>query len=116
MERNERRGLGRVAYPSKGIAVVCDTQQVIHVGVLDIGPSGVGLTLPADTPRLVGKDLILITDSLIMYVDVVRQEQMADTTWRAGLASKKFSRDVLQYLFDSLELKSKYEEEHNEEF
>lgn len=115
MERNERRALGRVAYPSQGIAVVCDTQLVIRVGVLDIGPGGVGLTLPAEIPELIGKDLILITDTMIMYMDVIRQEKLENGSWRAGLAAKKFSQEVLQYLFDSIELKSKFEERRNEE-
>ena len=111
MAQNERRALGRVAYPSQGIAVVCDTQMVIRVGVLDVGPSGVGLTLPSEVPDLIGRDLILITDTMIMYMDVIRQERLENGTWRAGLAAKKFSNEVLQYLFDSIELKSKYEGE-----
>ena len=54
MERLERRAIGRVAFPSKGVLVVCDTQEVLHVGVRDLGPIGVGLRADADTPNLVG--------------------------------------------------------------
>lgn len=115
VERNERRRFGRVAYASEGIAVVCDTETAIRVGVLDIGPSGVGLILPAETQDLTGKDLILIADTMIMYADVVRQERLEDGAWKAGLSSRKFSRDVLQYLFDSIELESKYEESNDEQ-
>lgn len=114
MERKERRRLGRVAYSSAGIAVVCDTEAVIRVGVLDVGPSGASLILSAETADLTGKDLILIADTMIMYAGVVRQERLENGAWRAGLASRKFSRDVLQYLFDSIELKSKYEESNDE--
>ena len=42
MERLERRAIGRVAFPSRGVLVVCDTQEVLHVGVRDLGPIGVG--------------------------------------------------------------------------
>lgn len=115
MEQNERRSLGRVAYPSDGVMVVCDTQQVIRVGVRDIGPGGVGLIMPADIPRLMGKDVILVTDTVIMYADVIRQNQMENGGWAVGLAARKFSREVLQYLFESIELKSKYEENDKNE-
>lgn len=113
MEQTERRALGRVPYLSDGVVVVCDTQAVFHVGVLDVGPSGVSLTLPEDAPDLTGRDLILVMDTMIMYVDVIRQERRQDGAWRAGVAARKFSREVLQYLFDSIELKTKFEE--NEE-
>ena len=110
MEQKERRAIGRIDYSARGIAVVCNTQKVIHVGIQNIGPSGVGLTLPAGTPDLVGKDLILITDTVIMYADVIRQEALESGAWAAGLAAKKFTPGVLQYLFDSIELKAKSDE------
>lgn len=113
MGQNERRAVGRVAYQSEGVAVVCDTQTVIHVKVYDIGPGGVGLTLPAGSPELVGKDMILVTGTMIMYADVVRQEPLEGGGWWAGLAARRFSPDVLQYLFESIELKSKYEEDNS---
>lgn len=114
MERNERRISGRVAHPSKGIAVLCDTQTVIHVNVLDIGPGGASLILPPDTPELTGRDLILIASTMIIYADVVRQERLGDGSWRAGLAARRFSSEVMQYLLDSIELKAKHEEAMNE--
>ena len=110
MEQNERRTSGRVEYPSRGIAVACDTQTVIHMSVLDIGPGGAGLILPPDTPYLTGKDLILITDTMIIYADVIRQ----DGSWKAGLAARRFSSEVLQYLLDSIEMRSKHEEGNDE--
>lgn len=113
MEQTERRLFGRVSYLSEGIAVICDTQKVMRVGIVDIGPGGVGITMPPDAPKMIGEDMILITDTMIMYMDVIRQELLGDGTWRAGLAARKFSPEVLQYLADSIELKSKYEESSN---
>lgn len=92
----------------------CDTQRVMRVGIVDIGPGGVGLTIPEAVPAMIGKDRILITDAMIMYMEVIRQEQAEDGTWRAGLAARKFSREVLQYLADSIKLREKYEESGNE--
>lgn len=114
MEQNERRTSGRVEYPSRGIAVACDTQTVIHMSVLDIGPGGAGIILPPDTPFLTGKDLILITDTMIIYADVIRQERSEDGSWKVGLAARRFSSEVLQYLLDSIEMRSKHEEGNDE--
>lgn len=113
MEQNEQRKSGRVEHKSQGIAVSCDTQTVFHVNILDIGPGGAGLILPPDTPKLTGRDLILITETMIIYADVTRQERLEDGSWRAGLAARKFSREVIQYLLESIELKVKHEEENN---
>lgn len=111
MEQLERRSIGRVSFPSKGVLVVCDTQEVLHVGVRDLGPIGVGIWAEADTPNLVGKDVIMVAETLIMYADVVRQDPMTDGCWSIGLTARKFSRDVLQYLFDGIEMRAKLEEE-----
>lgn len=110
MERLERRAIGRVAFPSRGVLVVCDTQEVLHVGVRDLGPIGVGVRMDADAPKLLGKDVIMVAETLIMYADVVRQEPLPDGSWSVGLSARKFSRDVLQYLFDGIEMKAKLEE------
>ena len=110
MEKLERRAIGRVAFPSRGVIVVCDTQEVLHVGVRDLGPIGVGVRAEADTQNLVGKDVIMVAETLIMYADVVRQDPLADGSWSIGLAARKFSGDVLQFLFDGIELRAKLKE------
>ena len=100
-----------MAFPSRGVVVVCDTQEVLHVGVRDLGPIGVGIRVEADTPNLLGKDVIMVAETLIMYADVVRQDPLPDGSWSVGLAARKFSTDVLQYLFDGIEMRAKLEEE-----
>ena len=106
MDRLERRTIGRVPFPSRGVIVVCDTQEVLHVGVRDLGPVGVGIRADADTPNLLGKDVIVVAETLIMYADIVRQDPLPDGSWSIGLAAKKFSKDVLQYLFDGIEMRA----------
>ncbi len=110
MDRLERRALGRVAFPSKGLIVVCDTQEVIPVGVRDLGPIGVGVRAEADTKLLLGKDVVMVAETLIMYADVVRQDQLPDGSWSIGLAARKFTGDVLQYLFEGIELRANIRE------
>ena len=115
MEHLERRAIGRVSFPSKGVLVVCDTQEILHVGVRDLGPIGVGILADADTRNLIGKDVIMVAETLIMYADVVRQSPLPDGSWSIGLAAKKFSNDVLQYLLDGIEMKAKQEENLSDE-
>lgn len=110
MGQLERRAIGRVSFPSKGVIVVCDTQEVLHVDVRDLGPIGVGVRAAADTPNLVGRNVIMVAETLIMYADVVRQEPMEDGCWSIGLTARKFSREVLQFLFDGIEMRAKLEE------
>lgn len=110
MDRLERRAIGRVSFPSKGLLVVCDSQEVIRVSVRDLGPIGVGILADADTPLLIGKDVVMVAETLIMYADVVRQDPMADGAWSIGLAARKFTGEVLQYLFESIELRANIRE------
>lgn len=110
MEHLERRSIGRVAFPSRGVLVVCDTQEVLHVGVRDLGPIGVGIRAESDVGNLLGKDVIMVAETLIMYADVVRQDQLPDGSWSIGLSARKFTTDVLQYLFDGIEMRAKLEE------
>lgn len=80
MEQLERRSIGRVSFPSKGVLVVCDTQEVLHVGVRDLGPIGVGIRAEADTPNLVGKDVIMVAETLIMYANADLEAKLTDKT------------------------------------
>ena len=111
MERFERRAVGRVSFPSKGIIVICDNQEVIPFAIRDLAPIGVGGIVEPDTPNLIGKDVILVAETLIMYADVVRQVLMEDGKYFIGLSARRFTGDVLQFLFDGIEMKAKLEEE-----
>ena len=113
MEKLEKRTVGRVLFPSKGIMVVCDTQETFHVDVRDLGPIGVGIRMPECIPDLKGKDVIMVCETLIMYADVVRQDPLPDGTWSVGLAARKFTPDVLKYLFESIELKAHFSEDED---
>ena len=61
-----------------------------------------GLHVGKDTPNLVGKDIIIVACTLIMYADVTRQEKRDDDSYTIGIKAKEFTPDVLQYLFDSI--------------
>ncbi|MCR5467928.1 MAG: hypothetical protein K6F37_03120 [Lachnospiraceae bacterium] len=98
----ERRQINRVDYPTKSVIVVCDTMDKYFVETENVSPLGMGLKLDGDAPDLTGKDIIIVAETLIMYSTVVRQEKAIDGSWTVGIQAKKFTSDVLQYLFDSI--------------
>lgn len=95
----ERRNISRVDYAAKGVIVVCDTGDKYFVDTKNVSPLGMGIIAPSDLPDIVGKDIIIVASTLIMYADVNRQEKNADGTYTVGINAKQFTPDVLQYLF-----------------
>ncbi len=96
----ERRSINRVEYPANTVLVVCDTQEKIFCYTQDISPLGMGVRVPAGSPDIVGRDVIVVAETLIMYADVVRSEPQDDGSVILGIHARKFTPDVLQYLFD----------------
>ena len=103
MERLERRAIGRVSFPSQAVIVICDTEEVLHARVRDIGPIGVGAILDPGTKSILNKDVIIVAETLIMYADVVREQPLEDGSTIVGLAARKFPQNVLQFIFESIE-------------
>ena len=98
----ERRQINRVEYPTKSVIVVCDTGEKYYVDTVNVSPLGMGIKAPAETPNLEGKDIIIVADTLIMYADVTRQTENADKTYEIGIKARRFTTDVLEYLFSSI--------------
>lgn len=98
----ERRKIGRVGYSANGVIVICDTQEKIYVHTENISPLGMAFCMEAGSPDILGKDVIIVAEALIMYADVNRQEKQADGSYVVGISARKFTDDVLQYLFDSI--------------
>lgn len=98
----ERRGINRVDYGVKSVIVTCDTYEKFIVDAVNVSPLGMGILAPADTPDLIGRQIIIVADTLIMYADVLRQEKMEDGKFQVGIHAKKFTPSVLQYLFEHI--------------
>lgn len=98
----ERRQINRVEYPTKSLIVVCDTGEKYYVDTVNVSPLGMGIKAPEDTPNLEGKDIIIVADTLIMYADVTRQVKKEDGTFEIGIQARKFTSEVLEYLFTNL--------------
>ena len=62
------------------------------------------MKVDGDTPSLLGKDVIVVADTLIMYADVIREDTSDDGTKVVALNAKKFTNEVLEYLFDHIAL------------
>lgn len=110
MEQKERRKISRVQHSANGVIVICDTQETVYVQVQNVSPLGIGIRMEAGSPGIVGKDVIIVTETLIMYADVIRQEKQEDGSYSVGIAARKFTEDVLQYLFDSIAPEKNQEE------
>ncbi len=95
----ERRNISRVDYAAKGVVVVCDTGEKYMVQTKNVSPLGMGVIMPADSPDIVGKDIIIVASTLIMYADVNRREKNPDGTYTIGINARQFTPEVLQYLF-----------------
>jgi len=95
----ERRKLTRVQYPAQGVVVVCSSGEKYYVKTEDVSPLGMGIRMPAGSPNLVGEDIIIVAETLIMYADVNRQVQHEDGSFEVGISAKKFTPEVLEYLF-----------------
>ena len=96
--------LDRVGYSANGVIVICDTQEKIYVKTENISPLGMAVRMEPGAPDITGKDIIIVTETLIMYADVNRQEKQEDGSLVAGISARKFTDDVLQYLFDHIAL------------
>lgn len=95
----ERRNISRVDYNARSVVVVCDTGERYFVQTKNVSPLGMGVIMPKDTPDIVGKDIIIVASTLIMYADVNRQELNEDGTYTVGISARQFTPEVLQYLF-----------------
>ncbi len=98
----ERRNISRVEYNAKSVIVVCETGERYFVETKNVSPLGMGIIMSADSPDIVGKDIIIVASTLIMYADVNRQVRNEDGTFTLGINAREFTPEVLQYLFSHI--------------
>ena len=98
----ERRRINRVSFEAKSVIVPCDSLKKVYADVLNVSPMGMAAKVLNDTPSLLGKDVIVVAETLIMYADVVREDENTDGTKTVALNERKFTNDVLKYLFEHI--------------
>ncbi len=96
---SDKRKIGRVEFKAPSVVVLCETGETIYVQVEDASPRGMGLWMKEERPDIKGKDIIIVADTVIMYAEVVRVVKRDDGTYTVGISAKKFTPDVLDYLF-----------------
>jgi len=96
---SDKRKIGRVEFKAPSVVVLCETGETIYVQVEDASPRGMGLWMKEERPDIKGKDIIIVADTVIMYAEVVRVVKRDDGTYTVGIGAKKFTPDVLDYLF-----------------
>lgn len=100
----ERRRIDRVKYDAKSVLVVCESLEKIYADVVNLSPLGIAVKVPEDTASMLGKDIIIVAETLIMYADVIREDKQDDGTTIVALSAKKFTPEVLDYLFKHIAL------------
>lgn len=98
----ERRKINRVKYEAKSVIVVRDSLEKVYADVINVSPLGIAAKVPEGTGSLLGKDVIIVAETLIMYADVIREDKNDDGTVTVALNAKKFTDDVLKYLFERI--------------
>lgn len=99
----ERREISRIDFSAKGVIVVIDTEEKIMVEVANVSPLGMGVLVPVDVNAdLVGKEIIIVADCMVMYATVNRMADYDDTHKIIGISGKSFNNETLSYLFEHI--------------
>ena len=91
----ERRTINRV---------IVDRQSLdkYYEQVKNISHLGIAITVDKRIPNLVGRDVIIVAETMIMYAESVREDQEEGMKKSLAFKARKFTPDVLQYLFESI--------------
>lgn len=100
----DRRSANRMTLNVKSVIVDCTTQERYDVVVENVSPVGMGIKIDAAAPNLVGRDIIIMAESLIMYAEVMRQVEQEDGSFMIGISAKRFTGDVLDYLYNKIDI------------
>ncbi len=98
----ERRSISRIEFLANSVIVDRQTLEKYYGQVKNVSPLGIAITVDKRIPNLVGRDLIVVTETMIMYSEAVREDQELGVKKSVAFKAKKFTPDVLQYLFESI--------------
>lgn len=98
----ERRKINRVEFNANSVIVDKESLEKYFGEVKNVSPLGMAITVDEKTPSILGNDVIVVAETLIMYADVVREDKEANGKKTIALKARKFTPDVLQYLFEHI--------------
>jgi hypothetical protein len=99
---DERRIINRVEFLANSVIVDKDTLHRYFGQVKNISPLGIAITVDKHIPEMVGRDVIIVAETMIMYAEAVREDQEDKGKKSIAFKARKFTPDVLQYLFDHI--------------
>ncbi len=98
----ERRTINRVEFLANSVIVDKETLKRYYGQVKNISPLGIAITVDAHLPNFVGHDMIVVAETMIMYAEAVREDQEQGGKKSVAFKARKFTPDVLQYLFEHI--------------
>ena len=98
----ERREISRVEFNAKGVMVIVDTEEKYIIKVANVSPLGMGILVEKNAPAILGKDVIIVADCMVMYANVNRIAEYDDEYNIVGVQGKTFDSDTLNYLFEHI--------------
>ena len=98
----EKRSITRVEYNVPGVIVIIEEETKVPVRVANMSPQGMGVLVGKDAPELLGKDIIIVADCMVMYANVNRIEKYDNNSNIVGIKGKAFDDATLGYLFEHI--------------
>ncbi len=98
----ERRSINRVEFLANSVIVDRETLGRYFGQVKNISPLGIAITVDEHIPNMVGKDVIIVAETMIMYAEAVREDKEEGGKKSVAFKARKFTPDVLQYLFEHI--------------
>ncbi len=98
----ERRIINRVEFLANSVIVDKETQAKYYGQVKNISPLGIAITVDKRIPNLVGRDVIVVAETMIMYSEAVREDKEEGNKKSLAFKARKFTPDVLEYLFEHI--------------
>ena len=98
----ERRTINRVEFLANSIIVDRQTLEKYYGQVKNISPLGIAITVDTCIPNMVGRDVIIVAETMIMYAETVREDHEEGMKKTLAFKACKFTPDVLEYLFESI--------------
>ena len=98
----ERRTINRVEFLANSVIVDRQTLEKYYGQVKNISPLGIAITVDQRIPDMVGRDVIIVAETMIMYAETVREDHEEGMKKTLAFKACKFTPDVLEYLFESI--------------
>ena len=98
----ERRIINRVEFLANSVIVDKETLAKYYGQVKNISPLGIAITVDKRIPNLVGRDVIVVAETMIMYSEAVREDKEEGNKKSLAFKARKFTPDVLEYLFEHI--------------